>query len=174
MEQMQTDEQNLPNGTQPKMDRYDKVKRSLKIASGVVALFCIFAALASIVALYLGVIRGFDSSGNTTSEQGGAILGLVLMGIILAIGMVIVAISCLAAGLLIITNKNNNRTKFIIAAVIGIFEIIAIILISVCGSAASVLNGQWYYAFIVPFAADLVLRVVCAILCSVLKEKQNG
>lgn len=175
MEQIQIYKQNNLNAPQPEKGKYDGVKRGIKIASGVIALLCIFAALASIVALYYGVIGGFNSTEGTTAQQGGAIFGLAFfIGLGLAIGMVIVAITCLTAGLLIITNKSYKRVKFIIATVLGIFDIIAIILVGVVGSAASVLNGGWYYAFIVPFATDFILRLVCTILCSVLKEKQNG
>ncbi len=158
--------------TEPEKSGYGGLKKGLKTASAVIAFFCALFALASIVALYLGVIGGFD--GEYTAEQSNALVRLALLGIVFGIGMVTVSISCVGAGLLLITNTTDNRIKHIWAAVMSVFDVFAIILVAVCGVSASVLNAQWFYAFIAPFAVDLVMRVICSVVCIVLKEKKNG
>lgn len=175
MEPLQFDkESGLLVSTEPEKSRYCGLKKGLKTASAVIAFFCALVALASIASLYFGVIDGFDGGGSTTTKQDNAIVRLSIFGIVFGIGMVIVSISCICAGLLFVTNPTDDRVKHIWSAVMGVFDVLAIVLVSVCGVSASVLNGQWFYVFIVPFAVDSVMRVVCAALCIVLKEKENG
>lgn len=179
MEPFETDN-SIENGlkisisTEPEKSRYGGLKKGLKTASAIIAFFCALVALTSIVALYFGVIDGFDGSGGYTTEQSNAVVGLAILGIVFAICMVIVSLSCVGAGLLFVTNPTDDKVKHIWGAVMGVFDVLAIILVSVCGVSATVLNGQWFYVFIVPFAVDLVMRVICVTLCIVLKEKENG
>lgn len=160
--------------TKSEENKSGKVKKKLRTATAVIAFICAAVAIAAIVSLYFGVLNGKNDSSDYTAEQSAAVFLLAVLGVVFGICMVIVSISCVCAGLLIITNAAGDKAKYIWGAVMGIFDAIAIALISVGGATASIIGGQWFVAFVAPFAVDLVMSVVCAVYCIVKKEKQNG
>lgn len=164
----------IPVNTQPENSKSGKVKNGLKAAAAIVAFVCAAVSLATIVALYFGVLGDNGNSDGYTAEQSATVVLMALLGIFFAISMVIICFSCIGAGLLYITNRSENKAKYIWGAVLGIFDVLAIVFIAVVGSMAQTIGVNWFYALVAPFAVDLIMRVGCTIYCLIKKEKHNG
>ncbi len=151
----------------------EKKSNALRILCGIFCLACAAVAVAAIFVLYGVVIANIGGSPDD-GENAGLVFGAVLVGIIFAIAMAAVAVTCIISGILVLSNVKNGKGLFVTAAVLSLFDFIAVIAVLFMSGITYEGRGGWFSVFAIPFAVDAVLRIACAVVYSKKKEASDG
>lgn len=143
----------------------EKGNDALRISCGVICLVCAVVAVVSIFLLF-GVVIANIGDAEGEANLAGLALGAILVGIYYALLVAAVAVSCIVSGILVLVNQSNGKGFFIAAAILALFDAIAVFAILFMAFVTGEGGGGWFAVLAIPFFADAALRITCAVVYS--------
>lgn len=143
----------------------EKGNNALRISCGAICLVCAVVAVVSIFLLF-GVVIANIGDAEGEANYAGLALGAILVGIYYALLVAAVAVSCIVSGILVLVNQSNGKGFFIAAAIMALFDAIAVFAILFMSFVTREGGGGWFAVLAIPFVADAALRITCAVVYS--------